>query len=76
MFEFLKKLMTNNKSVSENETNFLHRILSTDIREVPKSQADEIIFHPLEILVPPLYRYLIFCGGNLFHLLKLIYCLS
>ena len=44
MFEFLKKLMTNNKSVSENETNSLHRILNTDIREVPKSQADEIIF--------------------------------
>ena len=44
MFEFLKKLMTNNKSVSGNETNSLHRILNTDIREVPKSQADEIIF--------------------------------
>ena len=44
MFEFLKKLMINNKSVSANETNSLHRILNTDIREVPKSQADEIIF--------------------------------
>ena len=44
MFKILKKLMKNNKSVSANETNFFHRILSTDIREVPNSQADEIIF--------------------------------
>ena len=44
MFEFLKNLMTNNKSVSGNETNSLHRILNTDIREVPKLQAVEIIF--------------------------------
>ena len=36
--------MTNNKSVSANETNFLHRILSTDIKREPKSQEDEIIF--------------------------------
>ena len=44
MFEFLKKLMTNNKSVSANKTNSLHRILGTEIKEVPKSQEDEIIF--------------------------------
>ena len=44
MFEFLKKLMTNNESVSAKETNFLHRILNTDITEQPKSQEDEIIF--------------------------------
>ena len=44
MFEFLKKLMTNNESVSDKETNFLHRILNTDIKEEPKSQEDEIIF--------------------------------
>ena len=44
MFEFLKKLMTNNKSVSANKTNSLHRILGTDIKEIPKSQEDEIIF--------------------------------
>ena len=44
MFEFLKKLMTNNESVSAKETNFLHRILNTDIKEEPKSQEDEIIF--------------------------------
>jgi len=44
MFRFLKKLMTNNDSVSTNETNFLHRILKTEIKEKPKSQEDEIIF--------------------------------
>mgnify|MGYP001326433053 FL=1 len=44
MFEFLKKLMTNNESVSAKETNFLHRILNSDIKEKPKSQEDEIIF--------------------------------
>ena len=44
MFEFLKKLMTNNESVSDKEKNFLHRILNTDIKEEPKSQEDEIIF--------------------------------
>ena len=44
MFDFLKKLMTNNESVSAKETNFLHRILNTDITEGPKSQEDEIIF--------------------------------
>ena len=43
MFEFLKKLMTNNESVSAKETNFLHRILNTDITEEPKSQEDAII---------------------------------
>ena len=44
MFEFLRKLMTNNESVSVNETNFLHRILNTDIKKEPKAQEDEIIF--------------------------------
>ncbi len=44
MFEFLKKLMTNNESVSVNETKFLHRILNTDIKKLPKSQEDEILF--------------------------------
>ena len=44
MFEFLKKLMTNNESVSAKETNFHHRILNTDITEEPKSQENEIIF--------------------------------
>ena len=44
MFEFLKKLMTNNESVSAKEKNYLHRILNSDIKEEPKSQEDEIIF--------------------------------
>jgi len=44
MFEFLKKLMTNKESVSTNKNKFLHRILSTDIKKVPTSQEDEIIF--------------------------------
>ena len=44
MFEFLKKLMVNNESVSKNEPKFLHRILGTDIKKVPGSQEDEIIF--------------------------------
>ncbi len=44
MFKFLKKIMTRNESVSTNEANFIHRILSTDIKKGPKSQEDEIIF--------------------------------
>ncbi len=44
MFNFLKKLMKNTKSISENEKNFLHRILKTDIKEEPKSEEDSIIF--------------------------------
>ena len=44
MFEFLKTIMTNNKSVSVNETNYLHRILNNDIKREPNSQEDEIIF--------------------------------
>ena len=44
MFEFLKKLMTNNESVSSKEPNYLHRISNSDIKEEPKSQEDEIIF--------------------------------
>ena len=44
MFEFLKKLMTSNESVSANETNFFHRILNTDIKAEPKPEEDEIIF--------------------------------
>ena len=44
MFEFLKKFMNNNETISANETNFVHRILNTDIKEEPKSQEDSIIF--------------------------------
>ena len=44
MFEFFKELMTNKESVSANEANSLHKILSTDIKQGPTSQEDEIIF--------------------------------
>ena len=44
MFKFLKKIMINKESISENETNFLHRILNTDIKEESKYQEDSIIF--------------------------------
>ena len=44
MFEFLKKIMNNKKTISTNETNFVHRILNTDIKEEPKSQEDSIVF--------------------------------
>ena len=44
MFEFLKKLMSNKQSISSNETNFVHRILNTEIKEEPRAQEDEIIF--------------------------------
>ena len=36
--------MTNNQSISANETNFVHRILNTEITEKPRAQEDEIIF--------------------------------
>ena len=44
MFEFLKNLMTYKETDSANGRNFLHRVLSTDIREIPKNHEDEIIF--------------------------------
>ena len=44
MFEFLKKIMNNQESISTNKTNFFHRILNTDIKEEPKSQEDSILF--------------------------------
>ena len=44
MFEIFKKLMSKKESVSANETNYIHRILNTDIKEGPKSQEDEIVF--------------------------------
>ena len=45
MFEFLKKIMNNQKSIySANENKYLHRILNTYINEEPKSQEDEIFF--------------------------------
>ena len=44
MFKFLKKIMTNKELISENEENFLHRILNTEIKEESKYQEDSIIF--------------------------------
>ena len=42
MFEFLKKIMNSEKSISHN--NSIHRILKTDIKKEPNPDEDEIIF--------------------------------
>ena len=44
MFEFLKKIMNNEKDSFKNDINSIHRILNTDIKKEPNSQEDEIIF--------------------------------
>ena len=44
MFEFLKKIMNNEESFISEDINTIHRILKTDIKKVPNSQEDEIIF--------------------------------
>jgi len=44
MFEFLKKIMNNEKSNLSNDLNSFHRILNTDIKKEPNPQEDEIIF--------------------------------
>ena len=44
MFEFLKKIMNNQKSINSNDTNSTHRILKTDIKKEPNQCEDEIIF--------------------------------
>ena len=44
MLEFLKNLMNNKESISNNEKNTLHRILNTDITEEPKLNEDSILF--------------------------------
>ncbi|MBO6960583.1 MAG: peptide-methionine (S)-S-oxide reductase MsrA [Prochlorococcus marinus CUG1438] len=44
MFEFLKNIMNNGESTLKNDDNSIHRILRTDIKKVPNSQEDEIIF--------------------------------
>ncbi|MBO8231908.1 peptide-methionine (S)-S-oxide reductase MsrA [Prochlorococcus marinus str. MU1402] len=44
MFEFLKKIMNNEKLILINDGNLFHRILKSDIRKDPNSQEDEIIF--------------------------------
>ena len=44
MFEFLKKIMNNEKLSLTNDNNSIHRILKSDIRKEPNSLEDEIIF--------------------------------
>ena len=44
MFKFLKKIMNNEESTSNNDVISLHRILKTDIKKDPNPQEDEIIF--------------------------------
>ena len=44
MFKFINKLMNNSNSNFHNETNQVHRILNTDIKKIPDSHEDEIIF--------------------------------
>ena len=44
MFDFLKNLMSKEKSSLNNELISLHRILKTDIKKEPNSLEDEIIF--------------------------------
>ena len=44
MFEFLKNIMNNKEPALTNDINSVHRILKTDIKKVPNTQEDEIIF--------------------------------
>ena len=44
MFDFLKNIMKNSESSSNNDVNFVHRVLKTDIKKDPNSYEDEIIF--------------------------------
>ena len=44
MFDFLKNIMNNEKSISTKDINLVHRILKTDIKKEPNLQEDEIIF--------------------------------
>ena len=44
MFKFLKKIMNNEKSITTNDFNSIHRILKTNIKLEPNLQEDEIIF--------------------------------
>ena len=57
MIKFLKNIMTFKNSASANETNFLHRVLNTYIKEEPKSQEEEIIFGILIIISVPDPKY-------------------
>ena len=44
MFEFLKKIMNNEKTISTSNFSSIHRILKTEIKKEPNLQEDEIIF--------------------------------
>ena len=44
MFKFLKKIMNNEKPITTNDFNSIHRILKTNIKLEPNLQEDEIIF--------------------------------
>ena len=44
MFEFLKKIMNNEKPILNLDVKSIHRILKTDYKKDPKPQEDEIIF--------------------------------
>ena len=44
MFEFLKNIMNTEESSITNDINLVHRVLKTDIKRVPNSHEDEIIF--------------------------------
>jgi len=44
MFKFLKNIMNNELPTSDNSVNTLHRILKTDIKRIPTSNEDELIF--------------------------------
>ena len=44
MFEFLKKIMINEKSTTTDDSNLIHRILKTNFKKEPGQQEDEIFF--------------------------------
>ena len=44
MFKFLKNIMNNEKSMTNNAINSIHRILKTNIKKEPNPNEDEIIF--------------------------------
>ena len=44
MFKFLKVFMNNQNSITLQKNNSMHRVLNTNIKKIPSSQEDEIIF--------------------------------
>jgi len=44
MFKFLKIFMNNQNSITSQKNNSIHRVLNTNIKKIPSSQEDEIIF--------------------------------